>query len=210
MPYVITNGDNYLKYHSDNRWEPVKVIDEARVFDSKTKAQNCCVCLPARFRDGGYYVLPFETKEQPVCQERRTVLPKSYFPAEGLDPRVLDEAFLADSVAEIEDFLLLLRDQKPQIEQQLQFAEAQIFDIEHAIEFTTLDASRGYKLYKMLHDARVLRRRCKDSLAVISYIEEVVTPAIYTKTTSRRIAGLQLRSFAPRAIPDIFEQIQRG
>ena len=51
-------------------------------------------------------------------------------------------------------------------------AELEIEDIEHAAEFYNLDASHGYQLYKLLHDARVRRRKCKNAIAWIDFILE--------------------------------------
>ena len=45
-------------------------------------------------------------------------------------------------------------------------------DIEHAAEFYNLDASHGYQRYKMLHNARVRRRKYKNAITRIDYILE--------------------------------------
>ena len=50
--------------------------------------------------------------------------------------------------------------------------KAKLEDIEHAAELYNLDASHGYQLYKMLHDARVRRRKCKNAIAWIDFILE--------------------------------------
>ena len=83
-------------------------------------------------------------------------------------------------------------------------------DIEHAAEFYNLDASHGYQLYKMLHDARVRRRKCKNAIAWIDYILEQAPDRFIENDPSPRIVGTRSRDYAPRALPALFEWENEG
>ena len=81
---------------------------------------------------------------------------------------------------------------------------------EHAAEFYNLDASHGYQLYKLLHDARVRRRKCKNAIAWIDYILEQALDRFIENDPSPRIAGTRSRDYAPRALPALFEWENEG
>ena len=86
----------------------------------------------------------------------------------------------------------------------------EIEDLEHAAEFYNLDASHGYQLYKLLHDARVRRRKCKNAIAWIDYILEQAPDRFIENDPSPRIAGTRSRDYAPRALPALFEWENEG
>ena len=215
MSYVITDGSNYIKTSGDNRPTTTRCKELARSFDSYIKAQNVCACLPNTFKKFNFYVQEEdpssnikEITHEPVRTIERENIPEPptiTCPAEGLDLRAINVDYIAEEMKRFEDFVHFLREQEPIIRQQQAYADAQIFDIEHAAELTKLNASQGFKIYKLLHEARNLRRQCKDALAMISYINEVVSDGIISRRVSRRIAGMENRNFTPRAIPTVFE-----
>ena len=53
--------------------------------------------------------------------------------------------------------------------------EKEIIDIEHVIELTTFNASKGYVLAKDIQDARIRRRALKDQNELLSPLVEVVS-----------------------------------
>ena len=81
---------------------------------------------------------------------------------------------------------------------------------EHAAEFYNLDASHGYQLYKLLHDARVRRRKCKNAIAWIDFILEQRPERFVENDPSARIVGTRSRDYAPRALPELFEWENEG
>ena len=89
-------------------------------------------------------------------------------------------------------------------------AELEIEDIEHAAEFYNLDVSHGYQLYKLLHDARVRRRKCKNAIAWIDFILEQRPERFVENDPSARIVGTRSRDYAPRALPELFEWENEG
>lgn len=215
MGYVITNGRNYIKTGGDNRPTTTGRIDEARIFDSLTKAQNFCYCLPSTLKKFGFGVEPTKYGEkvqpvevQPKIEPCLVVENEDTYVVE-FDEKAIDAEYIATEIQRFEDFVLFLKSQEPLIKQQQEHAEAQIFDIEHAAEFSKLNVLQGFRLYKLLHDARVMRRKCKDAVDMISYIDDVITEGILTKRTSRRIAGLTNRCFTPRAMPTILSDVKK-
>ena len=216
MAFVITNGSLYIKVGSDNRVVTTKNLDSARVFDNKVKAQNVCVCLPTTYKNLGFYVAETDfTREPDVGDDGRiayairqtptedTTLTK---PADNLDELFLDMNYILGEIKRFEEFVRAFRAQEVALRQQQLYTEAQIFDIEHAAEFTKLNAVQGFKLYRLLRDARVQRRQCKDALAVLALLKDSVTDTIASSRISQEIKHMPHRSFVPRALPELFRK----
>lgn len=211
MPYIITNGSNYIKTTSSGKVAAVADAHQARVFQSETRAEGFCSCLPNAYRKLNYYVVPFEgtiaAERQTSAEDGETKYIPLIPPAEGLDEKAIDFEYILESVRRFEDMMILLRSQQKLIEQERNHTDAQIFDIEHIAEFSVLSAPKAYKVYKKLHDARVRRRKCKNSLDALQYISEVISPDIYSRKMSKSLEGLMNRTFTPRALPEFYHEI---
>ena len=77
-------------------------------------------------------------------------------------------------------------------------------DIEHAAEFYNLNASQGYKLYKLLHDARNRRREYKNELEKINLSLGTSIRSINMENLQRSILGLDGKQYAPRINKELF------
>ena len=75
---------------------------------------------------------------------------------------------ILDKVKEISTFTKEIEERRLYLMEMVHNIDLEIVDIEHAAEFYTLNASQGYKLYKMLHDVRIQRRSYKDELEKIN------------------------------------------
>ncbi|WEG14132.1 hypothetical protein PU629_07135 [Pullulanibacillus sp. KACC 23026] len=62
-----------------------------------------------------------------------------------------------------------------QNKQSIDLLEKEIMDIEHVIELTTFNASKGYILARDIQTARVKRRELKDQNEMLQPLVEVVT-----------------------------------
>ena len=82
--------------------------------------------------------------------------------------------------------------------------ELDIVDIEHAAEFYTLNASQGYKLYKMLHDTRIKRRDYKDELQKIESTLGTSIRSANMNNLEKSILGLEHRQYTPRVNKELF------
>ena len=77
-------------------------------------------------------------------------------------------------------------------------------DIEHAAEFYNLNASQGYKLYKLLHDSRIKRRELKDELEKINLSLGTSIRSANMENLERSIIGLEHRQYTPRINKELF------
>ena len=82
--------------------------------------------------------------------------------------------------------------------------EIAIIDIEHAAEFYNLNASQGYKIYKMLHEVRNKRRSYKDELQQIELILGTEISESNFDNLEKRINGMDYRRYVPRVNKELF------
>lgn len=86
----------------------------------------------------------------------------------------------------------------------LERVNSEIVDVEHYVEFFTLDAAKGYKAYKMLKERRIERRRLKDELFRIDLVLNADAESKRSGTLKKRIAGLETRQYEPRVLKELF------
>lgn len=127
-----------------------------------------------------------------------------------LQLELLTPEFYLTRLKNFSDFIHTIQCQRETLVTGQRKAELEIEDIEHAAEFYNLDASHGYQLYKLLHDARVRRRKCKNAIAWIDFILEQRPERFVENDPSARIAGTRSRDYAPRALPELFEWENEG
>lgn len=87
--------------------------------------------------------------------------------------------------------------------------DKEICDIMHYIEFYNLDAAKGYKMYKMLKDCRLRRRKIKDEYekvgaAITTLANEDLIEKM--KTALKQMKGLDNRLYTPRILTELFEE----
>jgi hypothetical protein len=120
-----------------------------------------------------------------------------------LQPKDFDYNLL-DEVTKLETFAKDLKERKLYLESQLGKINMEIVDIEHAAEFYNLNAAQGYKIYKMLHNARKTRRELKNELETIQYILKSDMNKAFNSDISRHIQTLDTRQYTPRVLTELF------
>lgn len=101
------------------------------------------------------------------------------------------------------DFSLLIKRKKVLALEYLKM-EREITDIYHAMEFYNLDAAKGYKLYRMMHEILIKRRKNKDESLKIDYILAGGIKGLTNNTTKQKIDKLNKRHYQPRALKELF------
>ena len=76
----------------------------------------------------------------------------------------------------------------------------------HFLEFNSFSACEGYKLCKALKELRLKRREVKNELELINIVNTHSCNNIINGSTSKAIAGLETKQYAPRVLVELFEQ----
>lgn len=188
--FVITDGQKYLTRNKKTNLQEITTnICDARVYDSYIKANQVMTTMRKTLRITDWQVKTIEdnTNKEVVRIENNDI----------------DYDFV-NTLQSIEKFSKQLLEQKSQLENKLTNVEKEIIDIEHAAEFYNLDAAKGYKIYKMLHEARIERRKCKDGLTKISYVLDGNFQDCLQSRMTKRIEGLNHREYEPRVLKELF------
>lgn len=190
MPYIICNNDNYINRDKKNHFSIVSSMDKATKWNDITKVNNVCKNNIKKL------VQTYGLEVKYVSQENKVLNPVAKPIELGYD--------ILDKVKEISEFTKQLEERRLYLIEMIHTAELDIVDIEHAAEFYTLNASQGYKLYKMLHDARIKRRDYKDELQKIESTLGTSIRSANMNNLEKSILGLEHRQYTPRVNKELF------
>lgn len=190
--YVIYNQKYYLMRNVADQWTPTDNLVEAYKFKDKTKADNALVSLPKTLRNLGYQVKQIDTPSKPL-------------EIDGFDNSELVN--YDSALAQIGSFCDLydqLVARATWIEYKLQEVENKIQDVLHAIEFNSYNARDGYKIYKLLHDLRIERRKYKDEIFIRELIDNNIHGTDWGKFRSR-VKDVKDRQYHVREMEELFK-----
>lgn len=106
---------------------------------------------------------------------------------------------------EVEEVAIRLRNRVTELRSELSTIDKEISDINHYIEFNSLNASQGYKMAKMLKDRFVRRRSVKHELEVL---DKVITMQICTISSGKArntIEKIPDKKYTPRVLKELFK-----
>ena len=83
--------------------------------------------------------------------------------------------------------------------------EREITDIYHYIEFSNLNAAKGFKAYKMLQDRLIKRRAIKDDLEKASIVLGASAEDYMNRKVINQFDSLKERQYSPRVLKELFE-----
>lgn len=190
--YVLYNNKYYLMQNAIKQFVPTTELNEAFQFFDKTKAENALANLPKQTRNLGYFVIQISNTDKPVDFDQFTDI----------------ELVNYDSaLAQIGSFCDL-RDQlvarAPWIDHKLTEVDNKIQDVLHAIEFNSYNARDGYKIYKLLHDLRLERRKYKDEIFIRELIDDNIHDTDWGKFRSR-VKDVKDRQYHVREMEELFK-----
>ena len=107
-------------------------------------------------------------------------------------------------------FVSQLQQYKNNLNYMLSEVDKEICDIMHYIEFNCLDAAKGYKVYKMLRECRLRRRRIKDEEYKVTVSMQALGGSELPeklKSSICQIRGMERRQYKPRVLDELFEHV---
>lgn len=190
--YVLYNQKYYLMHNAIGQWTPTPELNESFQFNDKTKAENALSNLPKQMRNLGYFVQQIDAPSKPVDFDRNT----------NLDLVDYDSALAQiGSFCDLHDQLVA---RAAWVEYKLQEVENKIQDVLHAIEFNSYNARDGYKIYKLLHDLRLERRKYKDEQIIADVMKSGFAGSNW-KLARTRVDDLKDRQYHVREMEELFE-----
>ena len=190
--YVLYNQKYYLMHNAIGQWAPTPELNESFQFNDKTKADNALSNLPKQMRNLGYFVQQIDAPSKPLA-------------IDGFDNSELvnyDSALAQiGSFCDLHDQLVV---RATWIEYKLQEVENKIQDVLHAIEFNSYNARDGYKIYKLLHDLRLERRKYKDEQIIADVMKSGFAVSNW-ELARTRVDDLKDRQYHVREMEELFE-----
>ena len=172
---------------------PTPELNEAFQFIDKTKAENALANLPKQMRNLGYFVQQIDAPSKPVDFDQ--------FNAE-LELVNYDSALAQiGSFCDLHDQLVA---RATWVEYKLQEVENKIQDVLHAIEFNSYNARDGYKIYKLLHDLRLERRKYKDEQIIADVMKSGFAGSNW-ELVRTRVDDLKDRQYHVRNLEELFK-----
>lgn len=189
MEYIICNNDDYLACDLNMKYSIVHCAKDAYKWKSIDKAYNALHHIPKKYNQ-------YHFKVESVTENDTIIDPIK-------NPYTLNYKII-DKVKEISIFIKEIEERKVYLEKIICITELEIIDIEHAAEFYDLNASQGYKLYRMLHEVRKKRRTYKDELQQIELILGTEITESNFNDLEKRITGMDYRTYVPRVNKKLF------
>ena len=190
--YVLYNQKYYLMQNAIGQWTPTPELNESFQFNDKIKADNALANLPKQMRNLGYFVQQIDAPSKPL-------------EIDGFDKSELvdyDSALVQiGSFCDLHDQLVA---RATWVEYKLQEVENKIQDVLHAIEFNSYNARDGYKIYKLLHDLRIERRKYKDEQIIADVMKSGFAGSNW-ELTRTRVDDLKDRQYHVREMEELFE-----
>lgn len=190
--YVLYNQKYYLMHNAIGQWTPTPELNESFQFNDKTKAENALSNLPKQMRNLGYFVQQIDAPFKPVDFDQFT----------NVDLVDYDSALAQiGSFCDLHDQLVA---RATWVEYKLQEVENKIQDVLHAIEFNSYNARDGYKIYKLLHDLRLERRKYKDEQIIADVMKSGFAGSNW-ELARTRVDDLKDRQYHAREMEELFE-----
>lgn len=190
--YVLYNKKYYLMQNAIKQFVPTTELNESFQFNDKTKADNALANLPKQLRNLGYFVIQISNTDKPVDFDQFTDIELVNY-----------DSALAQigSFCDLHDQLVA---RAPWIDHKLTEVENKIQDVLHAIEFNSYNARDGYKIYKLLHDLRLERRKYKDEQIIADVMKSGFANSNWELVRSR-VDDLKDRKYHVRNLEELFK-----
>lgn len=83
--------------------------------------------------------------------------------------------------------------------------EREITDIYHAMEFYNYNVCNGFKMYKLMQERLIQRRKIKDEIKKIDYMISGIFEELPADQILENISGMDHRQYHPRVLKELFE-----
>lgn len=199
--YVITDGSRFIYKNHRNKFIPTTNEVLADKFSKKQAEGIYNNSLPKALKTVFYVKKIDETKEKQIKQVNKADLENN------TEKVMLSEniQIWLDRLSSLNGLVKDASEKKEILTKQLKNLDDEMLDIEHYIEFSSLNAAQGCKASKELKQCRIKRRHVKNELLVLDIILEQNISDSVVEEVYKRIGGIDKRSYKPRVRTDLFD-----
>ena len=204
--FVITDGTRYMKQNIAGRFKIVSNITMADTYESKTAAVNVIKNSLTKAYQRQFYVAQVVNGELVQCTV--SAPPKAKKKKSGkhynLQPEYPEVTQWYTRVQGLENLFEDAQQRNKGMSQSLSDLEGAVQDILHFIEFSSLGASDGFKVYKLLRDTLRRRRSVKNEQRIIGAINNNCNAKEAANNILSTIKELQEVVYEPRVLDGLF------
>ena len=196
--YIIENGKGGYIANINNSFTLTGNVNNAKLFDTETKAYNVMRSLPKTVRKNDFFV---NSVGEHNAKGTAPIVVSAKNPQEDGEEMQQIKNILSELTEYSKDIIAReneLREKQSVIDQELT-------DIDHYIEFYPLNAYEGYKLAKMRKDRLEERRKVKDGL-----MEIMVLKNMKVGETLGGLKGIKSQKYTPRCLSEMFAKREKG
>ena len=200
--YYIT--DTYGSCYALNSMNKLAVVNKEEFATKFTLAKANNIIQNAVKPMQRYQFILKEATNEPEIEEEYFDLGKDEYIQTRFDHMDTDwNGYIEDLIG----FSSQLKQYRVNLNYMLSEVDKEICDIMHYIEFNNLDAAKGYKVYKMIKDCRMRRRKIKDEHEKVNAaIQVLANDELIDKmrTALKQMRGLDQRLYTPRVLTELF------
>lgn len=204
--FVLTNGNKYVKCDINGNYKQVNNLCMADIYESQKTASNIMKNSLPKAWGHTYYVVEIVEGRQIQCnlprppKAERSKSTKVFQFENGCDDIKWCKSFIG-----LEEVFTEAEKRFKELPQKRSDIDAQIVDLEHYIEFTSLNARDGYKAYKKLKELLNERRILKYESKIVNAINVNRSASEGIKNILSAIRECQNSVYKPRVLADLFE-----
>lgn len=198
--YIITDGSWFIYRNHSRKYVPTSSEAMANIFSKKQADSIFKNSLPKALRTV-FYVKKYDNPPDQVKQVTKEEINKNTQKV-AISENI--QRWL-DKVSELNGLRNDATKRKEELCKQLSDVDKELSDLNHYIEFCSLNAAQGYKAYKMVKDRRIKRRLIKNELVVVDVILEKKISDSMVEEVMKVVHGLDERIYTPRVLNELFD-----
>lgn len=195
MSYIISDHQekHFLCLNKNNSYSITTDRRQAYKWNTFNKANNVLINLPNS--------LSFYTTTWKIIFDKQPSTSSSIAPT--LTPISSSNSISKTSIKEdVISFRKRLEDELDSLSEQLSDVDKEKEDVIHYIEFNTLNACQGYKIYNLLHEIMQDRREIKNKFRCV----QSLLSNFNTITLNLDLKQNEPLSYTPKALPTLFTE----
>ncbi len=122
-------------------------------------------------------------------------------------PQVFNWNEISDTLSKLFGGLYRYKDE---LSEQIGTVEAELCDIEHACEFYDMSGDEGFRMYKMIHERRNVRRHLKNEYRKVSSILGMTFSDFASGKINEMLKDVDKQVYEPRALRELFYNNQQA
>lgn len=211
ITYIITDGINYLIENNIGTCGHTLATNKelATHWNKKKSATNVLKSLQGEHSKILGSCMSNKKKFKVV--EEFKIEKENIIMSERVQPKALVELNfnIQDEVKSMKDKIILLENRNEYLQYLLSETDRKISDCLHCAEFYNLNASQGYKLYKVIHETQLQRRDIKNELQSIRYILNSNINSKSIDNIDKSIYGIyNNQKYTPRVVDELFDLLK--